>query len=346
MSLIVLLLVRRSTSLRESDCIHLYPQRITQYKARLPLYNSVCFAVRYNAARSVDSSRSQYQAHHERCPNFHLLAYKDDRESFPGILFIRRRDKLPLTQELLRLCDCDPVRRPPPMSRSYSAIRRKPEAFGPGLLQVDSRKLLRYMRKRDELCDVEFVVDGERFPAHRIILSVCSKLLSDRMKQTGEREVVLHEVEADIWRLVLDFLYWEKITFRDYEHCLEVLKCAERFMLDDLVSVVINCRGSEIDMVNVWDIADAAHRLNNAGLQKKTTWLSIWELLEHQIWRGVLQPASIWGCSARIFVNLPRRVLDYAKCFGLDFCEPILQRRRTVSIALSYPNWENEQARA
>ncbi len=98
------------------------------------------------------------------------------------------------------------------------------------------RKLLRKMRK--DWADVTFIVEGERFPANRIVLSadspVLAKMLSNGMKETAQTEIVLEELAADVWRAVIDFTYTRKLKCCDFTLALGVLECAHRFAMDDL----------------------------------------------------------------------------------------------------------------
>lgn len=152
-------------------------------------------------------------------------------------------------------------------------VRGTPEAFCTGVWKGDLSEFLRNIRKRDDFSDVVFVVEGKKFLAHRNILSACSPALQalfmNGMKETGEREVVLHEVKANVWRLVLDFLYGEEISLENEQHCLEVLECAQRFLLDDLQSTIANALGSKITEANVWDLTNAAYQLSNSELKSK-----------------------------------------------------------------------------
>lgn len=134
-------------------------------------------------------------------------------------------------------------------------------------------KLPRFESRRDESPGFFFIVDGERFPAHRNILSACSPvlyaLLRNGMKETGERDVTLKEVKASTWRLVLAFYYGKEITLCDEQHGLEILECAQRFLLDDLESFIVNYLGSKITASNACDFASVASRMSNPRLKSE-----------------------------------------------------------------------------
>lgn len=77
-----------------------------------------------------------------------------------------------------------------------------------GSTSSDIHRFYREMRDKDKLIDVVFIVEDKRFRAHRFILEARSKnldaLLFNGMKETKQREIELHEVQADVWRVVLD----------------------------------------------------------------------------------------------------------------------------------------------
>jgi hypothetical protein len=73
-----------------------------------------------------------------------------------------------------------------------------------------------------ELADVVLVVEGERFPAHRNVLAARSEyfralLLSGMQEGSGQHEILLEEVSAGAFRVVLRYLYtaavpaWEEL---------------------------------------------------------------------------------------------------------------------------------------
>jgi hypothetical protein len=85
-------------------------------------------------------------------------------------------------------------------------------------VQEDYGKLV----EAPELADVVLVVEGERFPAHRVVLAVRSEyfrglLLSGMQEGSGQQEIALGEVSAGAFRVVLRYLYtavmpaWEEL---------------------------------------------------------------------------------------------------------------------------------------
>lgn len=102
----------------------------------------------------------------------------------------------------------------------------------------DFCKFLHNVRSKREFSDVTFLVEGREFPDHRVILSSCSpffnNLLSNGFKETKENKISLGEVKADVFRVILEFVYGDSITLNSFEHALETLGCAHRNDLKDL----------------------------------------------------------------------------------------------------------------
>ncbi len=71
------------------------------------------------------------------------------------------------------------------------------------------------MREDESSHDVVFVGENEHFPAHRCFIGAASpvlrKVLTNGMKETSQREVVLKEVNVKVWKVVLDYIYSAKI---------------------------------------------------------------------------------------------------------------------------------------
>lgn len=133
--------------------------------------------------------------------------------------------------------------------------------------------ILRKMRSEEETCDVVFLVDGERFPAHRAWLSASSPMLTNMlnngMKETGECEVHLPNFCASIWRETLDFVYFEKLDVLDTSHAIELLECARFYELDNMEKHMTNALVSFMDEQNCCQLVAVAIRLDCTSLKSQ-----------------------------------------------------------------------------
>ncbi|WKY10431.1 hypothetical protein Q1695_002638 [Nippostrongylus brasiliensis] len=83
--------------------------------------------------------------------------------------------------------------------------------------------------------DVMFVVDGEQFPAHKVLLAARSEyfraMLYGGMKESDEGEIVLEETNVFAFRILLRYVYTAKLTLLEYkeEQVMEILGLAHKY---------------------------------------------------------------------------------------------------------------------
>lgn len=70
--------------------------------------------------------------------------------------------------------------------------------------------------------------------------------------------MALHELKARIWAVLMDFMYNNEVTISDEQHGLQVLQCARRFMIDELVTVVACLLGSITTVDNANQVISTA----------------------------------------------------------------------------------------
>ena len=107
------------------------------------------------------------------------------------------------------------------------------------------------MRDGTSFCDVVFVVQGERFPAHRCVVAAASPyfhaLLTNGMKEKRQREITLKDVNVDAWRVILSYMYTAKIKFGYVDEVMQCLECANRFTMKELEEVIVPGIVDELD---------------------------------------------------------------------------------------------------
>lgn len=89
------------------------------------------------------------------------------------------------------------------------------------------------------LSDVEFLFpNNEIVHAHRIVLSVGSptfkKMFEGNFVEKDKRQITLHEVDSKSFKLVLQYLYTGSVNIPSDNSAMEILKLANRFLLDNL----------------------------------------------------------------------------------------------------------------
>lgn len=75
--------------------------------------------------------------------------------------------------------------------------------------------IMRKMRSIPAMFDVDFIVDGDTFPAHRGWVAAASPvlctMLTNGMKESTQRKVVIKEGHAGTWKTMLDYIYFEEV---------------------------------------------------------------------------------------------------------------------------------------
>ncbi len=113
-----------------------------------------------------------------------------------------------------------------------------------GVLEFPKHLCADLHRMRDNKLshDVVFVVNNQRFPAHRCLVAAASPVLQsvlmNGMKETSERDIVLKEVDVEPWKGVLDYMYTDRMNLLDVERALKYLNCADWLQMEELVEVI------------------------------------------------------------------------------------------------------------
>ncbi len=132
------------------------------------------------------------------------------------------------------------------------------------------RELHRRMRDDTRLHDVVFVVEGQRYPAHRALVAAASpvvaSMLTNGMRETGKNEVPLKELRGTTWAAVLDYIYTADIRVCDTDAAIDVLHCARRFQLLELEADMVALLGDTLKADNCCAILRVADTFEIADL--------------------------------------------------------------------------------
>lgn len=83
-----------------------------------------------------------------------------------------------------------------------------------------------WLHSDTDLNDIILVVEGEKFPCHRVVLSMFSHyfrtMFACSMKEKNEHEIVLHSVCAQTFKRILKFIYTGTTDFDDLEDLFSV----------------------------------------------------------------------------------------------------------------------------
>ncbi|XP_063727443.1 kelch-like protein 12 [Symsagittifera roscoffensis] len=127
------------------------------------------------------------------------------------------------------------------------------------------------LRKLNALCDVELVVDFERFPAHRVLLASCSDyfraMFTNTMCESARTSVPIKNVSPCVMRIILDYVYAESITI-NADNVQELLPAASLLQLHSIQQACCEFLERQLDSSNCLGIKAFADTHNCTELSQ------------------------------------------------------------------------------
>ncbi|CAL5005158.1 unnamed protein product [Urochloa decumbens] len=127
--------------------------------------------------------------------------------------------------------------------------------------------------------DVSFVVDGEKFPAHRAMLSARSPVfkaqLLGSMADAKMESITLHDIAPDTFRVMLRFMYTDafpedsELGDSPKERLQDLFTAADRFALDRLKLLCARKMWEDVSAETICAILACAETYNCQELKKK-----------------------------------------------------------------------------
>ncbi|XP_008411081.1 kelch-like protein 7 isoform X1 [Poecilia reticulata] len=128
------------------------------------------------------------------------------------------------------------------------------------------------MRKLGELSDVTLVVQGRRFPVHRLVLAAGSEyfrlMFTGNLMESESPEVSLHEVEPEIVEMLINYIYTAKIELNN-GNVQSLLHAASQYLIEPVTVMCEKFLQKRIDITNCFGMWALAHSLNCEGLKVK-----------------------------------------------------------------------------
>ncbi|XP_028161554.1 protein maternal effect lethal 26-like [Ostrinia furnacalis] len=109
---------------------------------------------------------------------------------------------------------------------------------------------------------------GKKFPAHKIILVAHSPNLRNLIKDS-ESDSLFIDIQDHDMDLLLQFLYTGTIKDIIKQNCINLLKIADKFQLENLFLLTQYAIGEQINVENAINIAVIARKYNLSKLQLK-----------------------------------------------------------------------------
>ncbi|EDO38441.1 predicted protein [Nematostella vectensis] len=118
-------------------------------------------------------------------------------------------------------------------------------------------------RVAHSLCDVDLMVEGLTFSAHRLVLAAGSPffhgLFTTEMKEKQENKIVLKQVKASVMENVLEYLYTGKTSLNP-ENAEDLVVSASYFLIEGLKEKASNFIRSSLNVDNCIQVREFAEK--------------------------------------------------------------------------------------
>ncbi len=117
------------------------------------------------------------------------------------------------------------------------------------------------LRRNEELCDVELVVDSQCFRAHRVVLAATSMyfraMFCRQMAESGQRRIVIQGVESEALAALIKFAYTCILEISE-ENAQNLLAASNFLQMLHAREACCQYLKEKLDAVNCLDVADFA----------------------------------------------------------------------------------------
>ncbi|XP_069794867.1 actin-binding protein IPP isoform X2 [Narcine bancroftii] len=120
------------------------------------------------------------------------------------------------------------------------------------------------MRARADFCDVRLQVERRVFSVHRLVLAASSPyfavLFAGGLQEAGKSLIQIHGIEAEVFKLLLDFIYTGIINV-SIKNVQEVILAADMLQLNEIVNMCSEFLKGQIDPSNCVGIYQFAEQI-------------------------------------------------------------------------------------
>ena len=128
-------------------------------------------------------------------------------------------------------------------------------------LPKETLESMEQLRRNEELCDVELVVDQQCFRAHRVVLAASSMyfraMFCRQMAESGQRRVVIQGVDADALDSLIKFSYTCSLEINE-ENAQSLLAASNFLQMLRAREACCKFLQERLDCSNCLDVADFA----------------------------------------------------------------------------------------
>lgn len=127
--------------------------------------------------------------------------------------------------------------------------------------------------KSEESCNVELIVGEKKFSAHREILSAHSlyfkSFFEGNWKEKSENKVKIDDVQPNIFKHLLDYIYFADIDCKVVDDWLKIIVAADKYLINSLYKLSEDCLCYALDAENFSDVFTVADLVNSKKLKTK-----------------------------------------------------------------------------
>uniref|UniRef100_A0A915E6W8 BTB domain-containing protein n=1 Tax=Ditylenchus dipsaci TaxID=166011 RepID=A0A915E6W8_9BILA len=123
-----------------------------------------------------------------------------------------------------------------------------------------------------DMSDVVLIAEGERFPAHKFVLSIRSNyfkaMFCTGLRESTEKEVTLMDTPVKPFSLLLQYVYTGQMQLQtaDYQQTLEVLALAHKYEFPVLQEQIVEHLQANLNVENIVRIYSAAEMFSSQHL--------------------------------------------------------------------------------
>lgn len=154
----------------------------------------------------------------------------------------------------------------------YSRFKVRIEVYHEDQSASDMVKDYAQLLERNNFTDVNFVIDDEKFSAHRLVLSarssVFAAMFNSNMMEKNNGLVEITDIQSNIFKHLLRFIYCSKVDDVDLSELLKLMLAGDKYSIKSLITVCEERISQQLTVDNVMDILITAD-LARAGVLKK-----------------------------------------------------------------------------
>ena len=117
---------------------------------------------------------------------------------------------------------------------------------------------LEVLQETEQFTDVTLVVEGEKFPGHRVVLAAHSQyfytMFSCGMTESRNQEIEIHGLSASVFKIVMNYIYRGRVDVAEVEALKGTFLAANMLQMSDLEHLAVNKLHKLCNLANCIDM--------------------------------------------------------------------------------------------